>query len=249
MHNKKVSLSLLIGTLVIFLWESACSQNPKANCPVPNSNAAISGGETVPEIEQAVLGYLNQGGSAERLQLEINKLPDTSIVDRTQVITVDTDGDGIQEIVLAIKFGPPISGSYLDIYGNLYIYNCDAGKYDVTKIVAGEFADTQEILAVENLLGSETAEILISRRWTYLDIYFEAVEMYMFTDDGWKLSFKSDETPCKIQTELRNGSTGHKELIITSNNQCSNDTGESPTSKKWIYEFGDIEVRLLQESP
>jgi hypothetical protein len=249
MHNKKISLSLLIGALTILLWLSACSQKPKANCPVPNSNATISGGETVSEIEQSILDYLNQGGSAEQLQIELNKLQDTSIIDRSQVISVDTDSDGIQEIVLSINYGPPKSGDYLDVHGNLYIYNCDAGKYNATLIVGREFADTQKILAVENLLGSDTPEILISRRWTYLDIFFEAVEIYMLKEDGWTLAFKSAETACGIQTELRKESIGQKELIITSSNECSIGTDESPTSEKWIYEFEDNEVKLVEESP
>ena len=249
MHNKNVSPSLLIGVLVIILCLASCSQNPKANCPVINSNATISGGETVSEIEQSVLDYLNQGGSAEQLQTEITKLQDTTIVYRNQVITIDTDGDGIQEIVLSINYGPPKSGDYLDVHGNLYIYNCDTGKYNATLIVGREFADTQKILAVENLLGSDAPEIMISRRWTYLGIYFEAVEIYMHNEDSWTLAFKSVETPCGIQTELRNGSNGHKELIITSSNECSISADESPISEKWIYEFENNEVKLVEESP
>jgi hypothetical protein len=249
MHNKKISLSLLIGALTILLWLSACSQKPKANCPVPNSNATVSGGETVSEIEQSILDYLNQGGSAEQLQMELNKLQDTSIIDRSQVISVDTDSDGIQEIVLSINYGPPKSGDYLDVHGNLYIYNCDAGKYNATLIVGREFADTQKILAVENLLGSDTLEILILRRWTYLDIYFEAVEMYMLTEVGWNLSFKSEETPCGIQTELREASNRRKELIIIAGNDCSNRGDQSRIGKKSVYAFEDNEVKLLQEEP
>ena len=247
MHNKKVNPSLLICALVLLSWLSACSQKPKANWPVLNSKATISGGETVSEIEQSVLDYLNQGGSAERLQTELNKLQDTSIIDRTQVITVDTDGDGVQEIVLSINYGPPKSGSYLDVYGNLYIYNCDAGKYNVTLIVGREFADTQKILAVENLLGSDTPEILISRWWSYLDSYYEFVEMYMLKEDGWVVSFKTYESPCGIQTELANGSNGHKELIITSKSDCPKGSGESLTGTKSTYEFEDNGVRLIKE--
>jgi hypothetical protein len=249
MHNKRINLSLLIGALVILLWLSACSQKPKATCTVLNSNATISGGETVSEIEQSVLDYLNQGGLAERLQTELSKLQDTSIIDRTQVIMVDTDGDDMQEIVLSINYGPPKSGSYLDVFGNLYIYNCDAGQYKVTQIVGGEFADTQKILAVENLLGSDAPEIMISRRWSYVGSYYDAVEMYMLKKDGWTLAFKSVETSCELQADVRNRSNGHKELIIMSSNACSDDTDESSTIKTWIYELEDNEVKLVQELP
>lgn len=220
---------------------------PKVNCPVRNSNVTIFEGETISEIEQAILDYLNQGGFPEQLQTELKKLQDTSIVGPTQVFIVDTNSDGLQEIVLAINFTPPVGGDYMDIHGNVHIYNCADGKYNDTEIVEGYFADTQKILAVENLLGSDPPEILISRRYTYLDIYFEAVEMYMFKEGGWALFFNSEEIPCGIQTQLKNGSSGHKELIIVGSSDCSNNNDKSPTSKKWTYAFEENEVKLIRE--
>ena len=82
-----------------------------------------------------------------------------------------------------------------------------------------------------------------------MGFYYDAVEMYMLKKDGWTLAFKSVETPCEIHTELRNGSNGHKELIIMSSNACSIGTNEPPTSEKWIYEFEDNEVKLVEKSP
>jgi len=249
MHNKKVSLSLLLSLLVILLGSSACSQL-KANCPVLNSSAELLGGETPAEIEPAILEYLNHGGAPEQLQDELRNLEDKYNVGPSQVIMVDTNGDGVREIVLAINFGPlPVAGSYLDIHGNLYIYNCVDSKYDVTKIVAGEFADTLKILAVENLLGSNVPEILIIRRWIYPDSYYEFVEMYMLQDDGWTLSFQSPDSRCGIQTELKTGTDGRKELVLTGSNHCPNDTETSLTGKKWTYEFEANEVKLVQEEP
>jgi hypothetical protein len=222
-------------------------QQAKDNCTILNPKTTISEGETVPEIEQAILDYLNQGGSPAKLQTEIKRLQDTSIVGPTQVITVDINDDSIQEIVLAINFGPPVSGDYMDIRRNVHIYNCADGEYIDTKIVEGWFADTQKVLAVDNFLGSDAPEILMSRRWTYLDIYFEAVELYMLQEDGWIFFFKSEETPCGIQTELKNGSTRHKELIIIGSRDCSNNADETHIGKKWIYSFENNEVKLIQE--
>ena len=268
MHNKKVSCSVLIIILVILYSLSACSQvrqevpvtptmsksvlptpQLKATCPVLNSSATLAGGKTESEIEQAILEYLNQGGSPEQLQDEIKKLQETSILDLSQVFTIDTNSDAIREIVLANTFGPPEAGDYKDIHSNLHIYQCAGGKYDDVLIVEGEPADTFEILAVENLSGSDSPEILISRRWTYLDIYFEFVEMYILKEEGWILSFKSEETECEIQTELGDGRNGHKELIIISGNDCSNNADESLMDKKWTYAFEENEVKLIQEGP
>jgi hypothetical protein len=202
--------------------------------------------ETPLEIEQAISNYLNQGGAPEHLQKEIKKLQDKRFLGPSQTITIDTSGDGINEIVLAINFAPLRGGSYLDVHGNLYIYNCTDDQYDVIQIVAGEFADTLEILAIENLVGSDAPEILIKRRWSYLDSYYEFVELYMLKGDGWILSFKTYEVRCGIQTELKDGSNGRKELIIISRNEddCSDESLIGTTS---TYIFDDNEVKLIHD--
>jgi len=233
---------------IIFTKTLTSIPQPKAICPILNSKTTIAGGETVFEIEQAILDYLNQGGSPEQLQTEIKKLQDTSIVGPTQVIKVDTNGDDIQEIVLAINFGPPkVSGDYMDVHGNVHIYDCADHKYNDTEIVEGYFADTQTILAVENLLGSDAPEILISRRYTYLDIYFEAVEMYMLKEEGWMLSFNTSESQCAVQTDLKDGSNGYKELIIVEGTGCSPSIYNPFRSRKSTYEFRDNEVELIHD--
>jgi hypothetical protein len=223
---------------------------PKPTCPVPNSQVTVRDEEWPAEIEQAVLDYLNQGGFPQQLQKEMNKINDKGILGPSQVFIVDMNTDDIREIVLAINFGPaPIGGSYLDVHGNLYIYNCVDGKYDVTQVVAGDFADTLKILAIENLLGSDAPEILISRRWTYLDSYYEFVEVYTLTEEGWVLSFQSPDSRCGIQAELKNRADGRKELVITGSNHCPNDTDASLTGKKRTYAFEGNEVKLIQEEP
>lgn len=223
---------------------------PKPTCPAPNSKVTIPEAETESEVEQAIMTYLNQGGYPEQLQNEIKHLEDKYNLGPSQVIMVDINGDGIKEIVLAINFGPaPVGGDYLDIHGNLYIYNCADGKYDVTQVVAGEFADTLKILTVENLLSSNAPEILISRRWIYLDSYYEFVELYMLTDKGWALTFQSPDFRCGIQAKLKNRGDGRKELVITGSNHCPNDTDASLTGEKWTYEFEENEVKLIQEEP
>jgi hypothetical protein len=96
-------------------------------------------------------------------------------------------------------------------------------------------------------LGSDVPEILISRKWSYLDSYYEFVELYMLKDNGWILSFKTYEAPCGIQTELTNGSNGYKELIIISRNECPESSDESFMGTKSTYKFEDNEVILIQE--
>ena len=218
--------------------------HPKVICPVLNSKTTISGGETVYETEQAILDYLNQGGSPERLPIEIKKLHQTPVVDPTQVFTTDINSDGIQEIILAINFGPPMSEDYM---GDVHIYSCVDGKYNYATMVEGYFAETLKILAVENLVESESPEILIFRRWDYQDIYHQYVELWILTPEGWAISFKSPDTHCGIQTELRNGTDGRKELMIIASNHCPDNPNASLTSTKWTYVFEENEVKLLQE--
>jgi hypothetical protein len=100
-------------------------------------------------------------------------------------------------------------------------------------------------LAVENLLGSDAPEILISRRWIYLDSYYEFVEMYMLKEEGWILSFHTYESQCAVQTDLKDGSNGYKELIIVESTGCSPTIYNPFRSRKSIYEFRDNEVKLI----
>jgi hypothetical protein len=229
---------------LIFTKTLTSTPQPKIICPVLNSKTTISGGKTYYEIEQAILDYLNQGGSPERLPIEIKKLQQTSIVDPSQVFTTDTNGDGIKEIVLALNFGPPVSGDYM---GDVHIYSCVDGKYNDATMVEGIFAETLKILAVENLLGSDTPDILIFRRWAYQDIYHQYVELWILTAERWAIAFKSPDSHCGIQSELKTGTEGRKELVIIASNRCSNDTDASLTSTKWTYVFEENEVKLLQE--
>jgi len=229
---------------LIFTKTLTSTPQPKIICPVLNSKITISGGKTYYEIEQAILDYLNQGGFPERLPVEIKKLQQTSIVDPSQVFTTDTNDDGVKEIVLALNFGPPVSGDYM---GDVHIYSCIDGKYNDATMVEGIFAETLKILAVENLVGSDTPDILIFRRWTYQDIIHQYTELWILTAEGWAISFKSPDSHCGIQTELRNGTDGRKELVIIASNHCPNNPDASLTSTKWTYVFEENEVKLMQE--
>ena len=231
---------------IIFTKTLNFTPQPKVICPVLNSKTTISGGETDYEIEQAILDYLNQGGSPERLPIEIKKLQQTSTVNPAQVFTTDTNGDGVREIVLALNFGPPVSGDYM---GDVHIYSCVDGKYNDATMVEGIFAETLKILAVENLLGSDAPEILLYRRWTNLDRYREFVELWVLTAEGWALSFKSPSSLCGIQGELKIGANSRKELVIVGSNHCPNDTGAALTGIKQTYEFAESEVKLIAEEP
>lgn len=229
---------------LIFTQTLTSTPQPEVFCSVLNPKTTLSGGETVYEVEQAILGYLNRGCPPERLPIEIKKLHKTSIVDPTQVFTTDTNGDGSQEIVLALNFGPPVGGEYL---ADVHIYHCVDGKYTDSTMVEGTFAETLKILAVENLVGSDTPDILIFRRWTYQDIIHQYVELWILTAEGWTISFKSPDSHCGIQTELRNGADGRKELVIIASNHCPNNPEASLTSTKWTYAIEENEVKLLQE--
>jgi hypothetical protein len=233
-------------TQISFTKTLTSTPQPKAICPILNSKTTISGGKTVYEIEQAILDYLNQGGFPERLPIEIEKLQQTSAVNPAQVFTTDTNGDGVHEIVLALNFGPPVSGDYR---ADVHIYDCVDGKYNDATMVEGIFADTLKILAVENLLGADAPEILLYRRWTYLDRNPEFVELWMLTAEGWAVSFKSPNSLCGIQGELKIGTNGRKELVIVASNQCHNDTGAILIGTRQTYEFEENEVKLIGEEP
>jgi hypothetical protein len=215
----------------------------KVSCPIPSSHATIQEAGTGSEAEQVVLDYLDQGGSPEQLQKEIKKLG--AILDSSQVFTTDINGDGINEVVLAINFAPPRSGSYLDMHGDLFIYNCADSKYDVTKVIAGEEAESIEILAVKNLLDSDVPEILVSRKWFYMSSCEEFVELYSSTKQGWVSSFKTDESPCAMKIKLKDESNGRKVLVIEGSRGCSYSSCGPARGRKWTYEFEGNAVKLI----
>ena len=229
---------------LVFLIHYTPSLQPKVSCPLSNAQSTIPEAKTGNEAEQVILDFLNQGGSTEQLPKEITNLGD--IVDSSQVFINDTNDDGVNEIVVAINFAPPQNGDWEDAYGNLSIYNCVDGSYDVTKI-AGEKLEKIKVLAVENLLSTEVPEILVSKQWFFMSGCDEFIEMYSQDKGDWSSSFKSDESVCEMKTELKNESNGHKELIIEGTRGCSYSACGPARGRKWIYEFTDNEVKLKSD--
>jgi hypothetical protein len=216
---------------------------PEVRCPTPNIDTTMFETMNGYDAEQAILAYLNHGGSPDLLQEEINKLG--SIVNSSQVFIIDINNDDVSEIVLAINFNPPENGYWENAYGVVSMYSCTDGSYTTTNITE-EKQGRITIISVENLSGLKTPEILVAKQ-ILVSSCDEFVEMYSQEETSWLSLFKSDESPCLIRFELRNNESGYKELIIEGKRGCSYASCGPVREKKWVYEFRDDETKLIHE--
>ena len=251
MFSQKDKSGFLKYTLVIIFLLSSCSHAQqeefvpqtttktslplKSDCPISSANVHIVTDARI-DTAQAILDYLDRGGLPEQLETELRALGTT--LESYQVQITDLTNDGLGEIVVAINFTSPKVGS-------LSIYNCFDGAYSVTKIEEGEQSNI-ELLSVEDLVNSETAEILVARKFFYTDGCDEFVEMYSLVKRSWVSSLKTESSSCETKIELSKDNK-HTLLIIEGNRACLLITCGPTRARQWVYEFASDGVKLVHE--
>lgn len=96
---------------------SFLTATPDHTCPPVGSPPPFSEPETIAEWEDAVLTYVNAGGQWQSFMASPNSIP------RYDIVTVDLNGDGVNEVVLLKDFTTSEDG--------IWVFQCQSAQYEL----------------------------------------------------------------------------------------------------------------------
>ncbi len=126
-------------------------------CPFPSDSAAL-GEFPASRVEaiNAIMQFLNDGGTVQRLQEEILREWD-AFGETGYIETVDLTGEGTVEIILGYIAPGDV--------GTVLVFGCQAGRYVQLFETISDGIEPPSILAMEDINNRAPAEFVLTRRF------------------------------------------------------------------------------------
>jgi tetratricopeptide (TPR) repeat protein len=185
--------------------------DPGASC-LPSDPGARLAQAAYEDVPDAVLDFLNQGGSPASLE---SLLYDLGVANQPLAAgTGDLTGDGKEDLVVSVY--DPRSPT-LPPAGRLIIYLCKNGSYELAhKELSPDFAGAPGIRFLQDLNNDGKAELIISSPSCGASTCFEHIQILAWTGDGFenRLSENTDDLPFPVIDLIEEDGTGVFDLQI-----------------------------------